>query len=242
VGKIGVREEVLQKEKKLHSHELETIALRLRLMRTQLLFLQETERKDYGAAIRRIDGAWLRVVEANEPSVMDSATTDLVKDLQSLKVPFDRGEFLAALTEEESRKLCIPKGSLSETERLEIESHVNKTFDILKMIPWSRGLELVPEIAYKHHESLDGSGYPNRITAKEIPPQTRIMTICDIYDALVANDRPYKPSMSAGMAMDIIDEQVKEGKLDRAYFDIFVAAKVYNLGRESELTEVGVGI
>jgi HD-GYP domain-containing protein (c-di-GMP phosphodiesterase class II) len=242
VGKIGVREEVLQKEKKLHSHELETIALRLRLMRTQLLFLQETERKDYGAAIRRIDGAWLRVVEANEPSVMNSATTDLVKDLRSLKVPFDSGEFLSALTEEESRKLCISKGSLSETERLEIESHVNKTFDILKMIPWSRGLELVPEIAYKHHESLDGTGYPNRITAKEIPPQTRIMTICDIYDALVANDRPYKPSMAAALALDIIDEQVRDGKLDRAYFDIFVAAKLYNLGRESVLTEVGVGI
>jgi len=119
---------------------------------------------------------------------------------------------------------------------------VNKTFDILKMIPWSRGLELVPEIAYKHHESLDGSGYPNHITAKEIPAQTRIMTICDIYDALVANDRPYKPSMSASIALDIIDEQVKDGKLDRAYFEIFVAAKIYNLGLEAELTEVGVGI
>jgi HD-GYP domain-containing protein (c-di-GMP phosphodiesterase class II) len=241
VGKIGVREEVLQKEKKLHSHELETISLRLRLMRTQLLFLQESERKDYGAAIRRIDGAWRRIMDANEPSITDNATTDLLKDLQSLKVPFDTGELLSVLTEEESRKLCISKGSLSESERLEIESHVNKTFDILKMIPWSRGLELVPEIAYKHHESLDGSGYPNRITAEEIPPQTRIMTICDIYDALVANDRPYKPSMAAGMALDIIDEQVRDGKLDRAYFDIFVRAKLYNLGRELVLTEAGVG-
>jgi len=242
VGKIGVREEVLQKDKKLHSHELETIALRLRLMRTQLLFLQQTEKKDYGAAIRRIDGAWLRVVEANEPSVLNDATTDLVKDLQYLKVPFDTGEFLAALTEEESRKLCISKGSLSEIERLEIESHVNKTFDILKMIPWSKGLELVPEIAFKHHESLDGSGYPNHISAEEIPPQTRMMTICDIYDALVANDRPYKPSMPAGKALDIIDDQVKAGRLDEAFFEVFVRAKLYNLGRESVLAEVGVGI
>jgi hypothetical protein len=48
--------------------------------------------------------------------------------------------------------------------------------------------------------------------------------------------------MSGTMALDIIDEQVKDGKLDRAYFDIFVAAKIYNLGREAELTEVGVGI
>jgi len=241
VGKIGVKEEVLQKEKKLHSHELEIIELRLHLMRTQLLFLQQTEKKDYSAAIRRIDGAWLRVLEANEPSVLDSATIDLVKDLRSLKVPLDTGEMVAALTEDESRKLCISKGSLSEIERLEIESHVNKTFDILKMIPWSKGLEHVPEIAYKHHESLDGSGYPNHITAEEIPPQTRIMTICDIYDALVANDRPYKPSMPADRALDIIEDQVREGRLDGAYFDVFVRAKLYNLGRESVLTEVGVG-
>ena len=241
VGKIGVREEVLQKEKKLYSHELETIALRLRLMRTQLLFLQETQKRDYGAAIRRIDGAWIRVIEANEPSVMDSVTAGLVLDLRNLKVPFDGGEFIVALTEEESRKLCISKGSLSEAERYEIETHVNKTFDILKMIPWSRGLEHVPEIAFKHHESLDGSGYPNQLTAEEIPPQTRIMTICDIYDALVANDRPYKPSMSAVRALDIIEDQVRSGRLDGAYFDVFVRAKLFNLGRESELTEVGVG-
>jgi len=242
VGKIGVREEVLQKEKKLHAHELETIALRLRLMRTQLLFLQETQRQDYGTAIRRIDGAWIRVVEANEPSVMNSVTADLVQDLRNLKVPFDSGELMVALTEDESRKLCISKGSLSESERYEIESHVNKTFDILKMIPWSKGLEHVPEIAFKHHESLDGSGYPNQITAEEIPPQTRIMTICDIYDALIANDRPYKPSMPAVRALDIIEDQVRAGRLDGAYFDIFVRAKLFNLGRESELAVVGAGI
>ena len=141
VGKIGVREEVLQKEKKLHPHELETIGLRLRLMRTQLLVLEQTEKKNYKRAIDRIDDAWRRIVDANEPSVLNRTTADLVEDLRALKVPFDTGEILTALTEEESRKLCISKGSLSESERIEIESHVNKTFDILKMIPWSKGLE-----------------------------------------------------------------------------------------------------
>jgi len=228
VGKIGVREEVLQKEKKLHPHELETIALRLRLMRTQLLVLQQAEKKDYSEAIRRIDGGWIRILEANEPSVVSRATADLVNDLHSLKVPFDTGEILTALTEEESRKLCIPQGTLSETERVEIESHVNKTYDILKMIPWSKGLEQVPEIAYKHHESLNGTGYPNRITAGLIPPQTRIMTICDIYDALVASDRPYKPSMSAERALSIIESQVKSGKLDGHFFEVFVEGCMFN--------------
>jgi len=232
IGKIGVREDVLQKEKKLHPRELETVALRLQLMRTQLRLLQQTDKRDYSEAMRRIDGAWYRVVEANEPSVLNLATSDLVRDLRSLTVPLDTGELLSALTEDECQKLCIPQGSLSETERIEIESHVNKTYDILRMIPWSKGLERVPEIAYRHHENLDGSGYPNQITSEEILPQTRIMTICDIYDALVANDRPYKRSMSNENALDIIAAQVKAGQLDANYFDVFVRAKLFETAPE----------
>src|SRR5207237_5938217 len=114
-----------------------------------------------------------------------------VRDLRSLKVPLEGGEFLTALTEEEAQKLSVARGTLSSSERLEIEGHVNKTFDILKMVPWSRGLEQVPDIAYKHHEKLDGSGYPNGLTAEQIPHQARMITICDIFDSLTS-DRPYK--------------------------------------------------
>ncbi|HET9217887.1 MAG TPA: HD domain-containing phosphohydrolase, partial [Terriglobia bacterium] len=236
-----VREEVLQKEKKLHPHELETIALRLRLMRTQFLVLQQWENKDYSDAIRRVDVAWTRILEAIEPSAVTRATADLVKDLRSLSVPFDTGEILTALTEDEGRKLCIVQGTLSEEERLEIESHVNKTYDILKMIPWSKGLEQVPEIAYKHHESLDGKGYPNQLKGDAIPPQTRIMTICDIYDALVASDRPYKPSMPAERALGIIEGQVKAGRLDKNLFDVFVRAQLFNTQKIAERSVVTVG-
>jgi len=151
-----------------------------------------------------------------------------VKDLKSLSVFLDTGELITALTEEECQKLCIPIGSLSESERIEIESHVNKTYEILKMIPWSKGLEQVPEIAYRHHENLDGSGYPNRITKESILPQTRIMTICDIYDALIADDRPYKPAMPSETALDIIRTEVKAGKLDGNYFELFVKAKLFS--------------
>src|SRR3989441_9220089 len=105
VGKIGVKEEILQKQKKLQPHEIEIISMRLKLMRAQLMFLQQTERKNYADAINRIDLAWKQVVEANEPSIMRRATHDLLRDLRSLKVPFDTGEILTAVTEEESRKL-----------------------------------------------------------------------------------------------------------------------------------------
>src|SRR5436190_12842058 len=123
IGKIGVKEEILEKQKKLLPHEIEIISMRLKLMRAQLMFLQRTTKKNYRDAINGIDGAWKQVIEANEPSVLQRVTYDLVQEVRSLKVPIDTGEILTALTEEESLKLSISKGSLSECERLEIESH-----------------------------------------------------------------------------------------------------------------------
>jgi HD-GYP domain-containing protein (c-di-GMP phosphodiesterase class II) len=241
VGKIGVKEEILQKRHKLLPHELEIISMRLRLMRSQMLLLQETQKKNHSDEIKRLDSAWSRLLEASEPSVPTSLTFELLRDLRSLRVPDETGVILTALTEDEAQKLLVSKGTLSESERLEIESHVNKTFDILKMIPWSRGLEQVPEIAYKHHEKLDGSGYPQAITAEQIPPQTRMMTICDIYDALTATDRPYRPAMTAERALDIIAANVRAGKLDGSYFDVFVQARGYDCHGLNGLKSPSVG-
>src|SRR5207253_1479342 len=106
------------------------------------------------------------------------------------------------LTDKEVRYLTIPKGSLDEAERLEIESHVNHTYSFLKEIPWTRELHDIPLIAYGHHEKLDGHGYPRGVTGDAIPVQTRMMTISDIYDALTAADRPYKPAVAPARVLE----------------------------------------
>ncbi|MBN1541531.1 HD domain-containing protein, partial [candidate division KSB1 bacterium] len=123
--------------------------------------------------------------------------------------------------------LSIRRGSLGEEERLEIESHVTHTYNFLKRIPWSSNLKSVPDIAYAHHEKLDGKGYPRGLSADEIPLPSKIMTIADIYDALTAWDRPYKKAVQEERALEIIGFEVKEGKLDADLFDIFVRTKVY---------------
>jgi HD-GYP domain-containing protein (c-di-GMP phosphodiesterase class II) len=238
VGKIGIKEEILQKRQKLHPHELEIISMRLRLMRAQLVLRQERQKENHTEEIRRLDIAWLRLVEASEPSAPTAVTFEVLRELRALRVPDDGGTILAALTEDEVNKLLVSRGTLSELERLEVETHVDKTFNILKMIPWSRGLERVPEIAYKHHEKLDGSGYPQAITAEQIPPQTRMMTICDIYDALTAADRPYRLAMTAEKALDILAANVRAGKLDGAYFDVFVEAGLYGWRRRRKEEQV----
>src|SRR5438034_3617972 len=134
------------------------------------------------------------------------------------------------LTEDELRYLAIRKGSLDETERLEIESHVNHTYRFLLQIPWTRELQQVPLIAYGHHEKLDGRGYPRKVTSEAIPIQTRMMTISDIYDALTAADRPYKPAVPPARALDIMTDEVQTGQLDPHLFQLFVEAKVFETG------------
>ena len=131
------------------------------------------------------------------------------------------------LTERELRFLSITKGNLDEEERREIESHVSHTFRFLQQIPWTRELRGIPSIAYGHHEKLNGLGYPRQIGAEQIPVQTRMMTIADIYDALTANDRPYKRAVSADRALDILHDEAKAGLLDHDLLCTFVDARVY---------------
>ena len=128
---------------------------------------------------------------------------------------------------EELDALLIRRGSLTDAERIEIQHHVTHTFDFLVRIPWGRSLAKVPEIAAKHHEYLDGSGYPSRIAAPEIPLQARMMTVADIFDALTASDRPYKKAVPVPLALDILRAEQREGKLDEDVLQLFLDAKVY---------------
>jgi HD-GYP domain-containing protein (c-di-GMP phosphodiesterase class II) len=101
------------------------------------------------------------------------------------------------------------------------------TYEFLSKIPWTRDLQNIPKLARGHHEKLDGSGYPYGLAAPEIPPQTRMMTISDIFDALAAQDRPYKPRVPTDRALDILREEAREGMLDPELLELFIEAKVF---------------
>ena len=119
------------------------------------------------------------------------------------------------LTGEERALLSIRKGTLSAEERKIMESHVTVTDKLLSQIKFSNDLSRVRQWAAAHHELLNGSGYPNHLEAGAIPMEVRIITILDVFDALVADDRPYKPGMPVERALSILDAMAnKEGKLD----------------------------
>jgi HD-GYP domain-containing protein (c-di-GMP phosphodiesterase class II) len=131
------------------------------------------------------------------------------------------------LSHDEASCLQIRRGSLTEQERIEINSHVVHSYNFLRRIPWSRTLRDVPDIAGSHHEKLDGTGYPNALRGAQIPIPARMMAISDIYDALTASDRPYKKAMPMDRALDILSSDVKRGQLDSDLFEVFIAARVW---------------
>jgi HD-GYP domain-containing protein (c-di-GMP phosphodiesterase class II) len=247
-GKVGVREEILVKAKKLHPAQLERVRDRFRLARRTLESAAVQARLDfvleYGAdAYRqnraafdaqdrmeadRLDQQLAEIERANEPSVMPDGTFERLREIAAATFTDLDGSQQALLREEEMNWLSLRKGSLTEVERRQIEAHVVHTYRFLRQIPWTREIRRIPAIALGHHEKLDGSGYPYKLSAPDIPVQTRMMSISDIFDALSAADRPYKRAVPVERALDILDGEVKDGGLDSELFSVFVQARVFD--------------
>ena len=239
-GKVGVREQVLVKAKKLESPRVEVLLQRLhqRGLERTVEEIQAAWRagRPYdpaltdailGEAREEVARFIALVQQSNEPSLLPKEAIAELDHLEGLAFGHWSGSRKPVAEGHDMAALRIPKGSLTEDERREVESHVTHTFRFLERIPWTKELGEVPGIAYAHHERLNGRGYPRKLTAEEIPPQSKMMAIADVFDALAASDRPYKVAVPVGKALDILAEETKAGLMDPELFRIFVDAKVY---------------
>jgi len=247
-GKVGVREQVLVKQKKLYPWDLEIIRHRfafliqtadLEFERERANYLLQHGEKNYSESVARLNEMRRNrreelqryldhIVRANEPTVMPEGTFEELEDInQRTYIDFD-GVERPLLRDEELRFLMIRKGNLDDEERRQIESHVTHTYKFLEQIPWTRELKGIPSIAWGHHEKLNGKGYPRRINESEINVQTRMMTISDIFDALTATDRPYKRAVPYERALDILNMEAKDGMLDADLLSAFIDARVFD--------------
>lgn len=249
-GKIGVRESVLSKQLKLYPHEMETILNRLETVRAkqemtvwknsaeELLGLIDRgikveSPKEYALKVankiddfaKQLQQVRLSIVKANQPQVI-AGDFDIISLMTWINRTSQEIE-QAILTPDEIVKLSLPKGTLTDAERKEIESHVTHTYHFLRQIAWTEDLGSVPDIAYSHHEKMDGSGYPRGLVTEHIPLQSKLMTIADIFDALTSMDRPYKPAVQPERAIDILFMEGRGGKLDLDLLKIFVEAEVW---------------
>lgn len=242
VGKVGVREHLLLKAKKLQPERLEHV-------------LQRLYQRDLEVALSLFNQAWAQGGEydpdrlkrlmdslrqdttalvdllqrCNEPKHLPHSTLDELAALESLDFQHWSGRAAPLLDPVDMESLRVRMGSLTSQEREEVRAHVSHSFRFLSRIPWTGELSNIPQIAYAHHERLNGKGYPRGIDAGEIPVQSKIMAIADVFDALVANDRPYKRAVGVDESLDILMEETRAGLLDRNLLDIFIEARVYEV-------------
>jgi HD-GYP domain-containing protein (c-di-GMP phosphodiesterase class II) len=256
-GKVGVSEETLIKKNKLPPVMEARVETRFALIRKTLEADAAEARADVisekgrqGAAtdladieakladdLERLARYWAAVEDANIPRILEGEAADVLLEIAGHTFIDPDGKEQAYVTPHELHFLQIPRGSLDENERRQIQSHVVHSYDFLLNIPWTEELARIAEIVRGHHEKLDGSGYPDGVTGDRLSLETRIMTVCDIFDALTASDRPYKKAMPVEEALQVLQREARDGMLDQDIVDLFVKSGVYRKVLERDWRE-----
>ena len=168
---------------------------------------------EFNKKINELNEACEFIEMINKIGYVDELKQNRIKEIINLEYETEFG-ILKIVEKEEENDVLIVKGTLTALERNEIEKHAIYTKHILKEIQFGKKYNNVEFIAGAHHEYIDGSGYPNHMHNEELSLLVRILTIMDVYESLTSTDRPYKKPMPKERAYSILEEMVKEGKLD----------------------------
>ena len=246
IGKITTPEIIVDKATKLHA-----FIDRIEFIRTRFELIATTIENDFLKRKLELtaEGAWNAGMHTKLDEVKARQQEQLSKDFDFLKRINQGTEFLddkkveqlnviAAKTyqhnghqkpyldADELKNLSIRKGTLTQEEREIIENHAEVTFKMLNELPFPKMYEMVPEYAAGHHEKLDGSGYPRHLREDQLPLQSRIMAVADIFEALTAKDRPYKKPMKLSQAIKVLSILKKERHIDPNLHDLVVNSEL----------------
>jgi response regulator RpfG family c-di-GMP phosphodiesterase len=236
VGKITTPEHIINK-----ATRLETIGDRIHLIETRFKLIEkmielehlnpsndntspDTEQLNLKISELREDMEFLKQCNRADRFISEQDTIRIRKisektfQLDNIIQPY--------LFEDEVHFLCIQKGTLSNSERKTIENHAELTLKLLAQLPFPESLSRVAEFAGGHHETLDGSGYPQGLRGNQIPIQTRIISIADIFEALTARDRPYKKPMTISKAIEILEDMKEKNILDSQLVELFTDSQL----------------
>ena len=223
VGKLAVPLEVMDKKTRL-GDLIEPLQERFRIIglldkvaalegriSAEELSKRNQERMNRLSFVNRIDNApFLSEEDVNE-----------IDALSRLTFEDEYGERQRWITGTERRCLMIRKGTLTPEERAVMQSHAVVTERILSHVSFPRMFARVPDWAAAHHEFLNGKGYPNHLTAEDIPQEVRLLTILDVFEALTAKDRPYKPPISLSKTFGILHNMAEGGEIDAELLALF---------------------
>ena len=223
VGKLVIPLEVMDKPTRLGDLEpglMHKISTGILMERIRGLEHPE-EKADSDEKIKALEEAKELFLNVNSAGFLPDEKLDAIKEAGKLSVLLDTGEEIPLLDEDELTCLTVRKGTLTDEERGIIQSHVVNTDKMLSKMIFDGDYEKVPFWAASHHEFLNGTGYPKKLMAEELPKETRLLTILDVYDALTAEDRPYKPAMPTEKAFGILHSMAQDGQIDGEILALF---------------------
>jgi HD-GYP domain-containing protein (c-di-GMP phosphodiesterase class II) len=123
--------------------------------------------------------------------------------------------------------LSVSRGTLTAEDRFRIQEHMISTIRMLDSLPFPEELKNVPRFASTHHETMDGRGYPRRLSSEQLSVPERLLAVADVFEALTASDRPYKTAKTVSESIDILYKMVKNHHIDPSSFELFIASGVY---------------
>ncbi|MCM1087422.1 MAG: HD domain-containing protein [Muribaculaceae bacterium] len=226
IGKMVVPLSIMNRATRL-AGDLENVDNRFELLRSYYeidMLKGRITKEEYEERLADLEDELAFIHRIDTMGYLDDESYERVCRLAKKQHVREDGAITQYITEKETEYLTIRKGTLTEADRREMENHVVMTQKILSKVRFHKNFAIVPKWAASHHEFLDGSGYPNHLTAEDLELETRILTIADIYDALTATDRPYKKPVPQEQALEILRDMAKEGKIDAKLVEWFIEA------------------
>ena len=232
-GKITTPVHVVDKATKLETifDRVSLVEARFEVLKrdTEIAFLRgQIDEATWRARVAQYDDDYAFLAHANVGGeFMKPEAQQRVREIAALPRTDAKGQPVPFLSEEEVENLCIARGTLTQAERQIINHHIEVTIQMLEALPWPKHLRNVPEYAGGHHERMDGKGYPRGLTRDQMSVQARMMGIADIFEALTARDRPYKPGKTLSESLTILARMAKEQHVDLDLFEVFIRERVY---------------
>ena len=236
IGKVVTPLEIMDKSFRLNHHQFEAIQYKFQIKAAQLevgYLKHQLSQAEYAEAMEGISRAFNMINVINKSDYLSDDALAEAKKLAHLSYVDADGIEVPILTPADMDALAIRKGTLTASERAEMQMHVVVTSRLLDKITFKRFYKDVPKWASGHHEFLDGSGYPLGLSGDQIPIETCILTIMDIYEALTANDRPYKKGLSPEKSLSLLLRMADEGKLNKEMVQLFFESNVWKLAAVS---------
>jgi HD-GYP domain-containing protein (c-di-GMP phosphodiesterase class II) len=254
-GKIGVRESILIKSHKLDPYYFQGVKDRLVILardkerecvEKKLALVMQLPRDAAHSAMQACDDELKRqlaeieedirlLTQINDPAITYVPDEEYARQLMvlnklaNLYYLDEKGQRRPVISPQEFETLSVRRGSLTPAEFEQIKEHAQLSFEFLQRISWTPEFAAIPELAYCHHEKLNGSGYPRGVRAEQIPLRARMMTVADIFDALTASDRPYKKAMPPERALQILELEARNGRLDTDVVELFISRRIYKI-------------